>query len=485
MSNKNSDGLINNLSWKFAERISAQIVTTIVSIILARVLDPEHYGLISIVSIFITLANVFVSDGFGTALIQKKDADALDYSSVLYFNIAFSTLIYLVLFFSAPLISSFYGEEYELLTPVLRVLGLRIIIASINSIQQAYVSKKMIFKQFFFSTLSGTIVSAIVGITMAYSGYGVWSLVAQYLSNSVIATVFLAVSLKKIPLRAFSIERVKALLGFGSRILATSLLITFFNEVRSLVIGKKYTATDLAYFDKGKQFPGLIVTNINSSIGAVLFPKMANEQNDVMRIKETARKSIRFSSYLMFPLMLGFTAVAKPFVLLLLTEKWIAVVPYLQIFCVFYLFQPIHSANMQAIKAVGRGDIYFKNEIIKKVIEIITLVISVFISVKAIAVSMALCASAFVFVNAYPNKKLINYSLSEQVRDIFPSMAMATIMSVLVFLLGFLNISTLPLMCIQIMVGIIVYIGLSAITKNREFIYLFSIVKQKIKRNGD
>ena len=479
MKEKQSKGLLNNLFWKFAERFSAQIVTTIVSIVLARILDPYHYGLIAIVSIFITLANVFVSDGFGSALIQKKDADALDYSSVLYFNIGFSIVVYFLLFISAPFISSFYGEGYELLTPVFRVLGLRIIVAAVNSIQQAYVSKKMIFKQFFLSTLSGTVVSAIVGISMAYSGYGVWALVAQYLSSTIFSTLFLGVSLKKLPLLKFSIKRVKELFRFGSHILATSLLITFFNEIRAIIIGKKYTASDLAYFDKGKQFPSLIVNNINSSIGAVLFPKMANEHGDIARIKDTARMSIRFSSYLMFPMMLGFAAIAKPFVLLLLTEKWIDVVPLLQIFCVFYLFQPIHSANMQAIKAVGRGDVYLKNEIIKKIIEIVTLFIIVFIIVKAVAIIMAICASAFIILNAYPNKKLINYSLREQLVDILPSMFMSIFMSVVVYLLSFINLPVLPLMCVQILAGGIVYVGLSLLTKNREFIYLCQVINRR------
>ncbi|MCM1532926.1 MAG: lipopolysaccharide biosynthesis protein [Ruminococcus flavefaciens] len=479
---KKENGLFNNLVWKFAERFSAQIVTTVVSIILARLLEPSHYGIISIVTIFITIANVFVSDGFGSALIQKKNADRLDFSSVLIFNICFSLVLYAVLFFIAPVIADFYGEGYEILVPVLRVLGLRLIFSAVNSVQQAYVSKQMIFQKFFWATLFGTVLSAIVGILMAYKGFGVWALVAQYMTNTTVDTVVLAFSLRKKPSFGFSFCRIKGLIGYGSKILGTSLIISTFDELRALIIGKVYSSTDLAYFDKGKQFPGLIVNNINSSIGAVLFPKMAKEQNDIVRIKETARMSIRFSSYFMFPLMLGFAAVAKPFVRLFLTEKWIDVVPYLQIFCVFYLFQPIHSANMQAIKAVGRGDIYLKNEIVKKVIEIITLVIAVSISAKAIAIGMAICATAFIVINAYPNRKLINYSLKEQIKDISPAMILAMIMCASVWALGFVRIPIFPLMCIQIIAGATIYIVLSAITKNHEFIYVCSFIKEKFKR---
>ncbi len=473
--------LISNLSWKFAERISAQVVTFVVSIILARLLEPSDYGLISIVTIFITLANTFVSGGMGNALIQKKNADALDFSSILYFNIGFSVIIYAILFFAAPLISMFYGEEYALLTPVLRVLGLRIIIAGINSVQQAYVSKKMIFRKFFLSTLTGTILSAVVGITMAYCGFGVWALVAQYLTNTTVGTVFLAISLKKLPLLKFSIQRVQQLFGYGARILASSLLITVFEDIRSLIIGKLYTSSDLAYFDKGKQFPSLIVVNINSSIGAVLFPKMANEQNDLIRIKQTARTSIRFSSYIMSPMMLGLAAVATPFINVLLTDKWLPAVPLLQIFCVYYLFQPIHTANMQAIKAVGRSDIYLKVEIVKKVIELVTLLLVFWVSVDAIAISMAVLATLFIFVNSYPNKKLIDYSIKEQLKDILPGLLMAIAMATTVYAIGFLPLPDIALLVVQLLVGMMVYLLLSIVTKNQQFTYIKNTILRKNK----
>lgn len=473
------NGLINNLAWKFAERISAQLITFVVSIILARKLDPSHYGTVALVTIFITIANVFVSDGFGSALIQKKDADKLDFSSVLFFNIGLSIVLYLVLFFCAPLISRFYGEGYEILTPVLRVLGLRLIPAGINSVQQAYVSKNMIFKKFFLATLFGTILSGVVGVAMAYAGFGVWALVAQYLTNTTVDTIVLGLSIGNIYCFKFSFARLKGMLGFGSKILASGLLIVGYQELRAIIIGKLYSSQDLAFYEKGKSFPNLIISNINTSIGAVLFPKMSSEQDDKQRIKATTRNSIRFSAYVMCPMMVGLAAVATPFIRLLLTEKWLPCVPLLQLFCIVYLFQPIHTANMQAIKAVGRSDIMLKLEVAKKTIELLAIAVTMWFGVPAIVVGMAVCATLFAFFNAYPNIKLIDYSFKEQLADILPSIAMSAIMFAVVSFMQCLPLNDLPLLLLQVFTGALVYIILSVITKNKEFLYFLHLMKRK------
>ena len=476
MAQKNS--LLSNLSWKFAERISAQLVTMIVSIILARMLEPSHYGIISIVTIFITFANVFVSDGLGSALIQKKDADALDFSSVLWVNVLFSIVLYFILYFVAPYIAAFYGEGYEILTPVLRILSFRLILSAINSVQQAYVSKKMIFYKFFWATLGGTVASAIVGIWMAYNNYGVWALVAQYLTNTTVDTVILGISLRKKPLFRISLQRLKILLKFGVHVLSTSLIITGYQELRALIIGKVYSSADLAYYDKGKQFPNLLITNVNSSIGSVLFPKLANEQDDILKVKNITRNSIRFSSLLLSPLMMGLAAVSTPFVVVVLTEKWLPCVPLLQWFCIIYLFQPIHTANMQAIKAMGRGDILLKLEITKKIIELITIGATMFISVKAMVVGLAVITTVFTFFNAYPNIKLLNYTIKEQLLDILPSIVMSLIMFIIVNFVGMFDIDNFLKLCLQVSVGIVVYLILCVISKNKEFKYLMDFIKK-------
>ena len=454
-------------------------MTTGVSVVLARLLEPEHYGVISIVMIFITLANVFVSSGLGSALIQKKDADELDYSTVLVSNITLALFLYCILFLSAPFIAAYYGEGYDILAPVIRVLGVRLLLSSVNSVQHAYVAKNMIFHKFFVATLFGTVVSAVVGITMAFFGYGVWALVAQYLTNTTIDTIILYFSLHiRLSLR-FSFQRFKSLFSYGITVLGTSLLIQGYTELSALIIGKVYSSADLAYFSKGKQFPHLIITNINTSISAVLFPKLANEQDNIEKVKQTMRKSIRFSSYLMTPCMLGFAAIAESFISVLLTDKWLPTVPLLRLFCIVYLFYPIHTANAQAIKAIGRSDIYFKLELSKKSIELIVLLITMHISVTAITWGMAICATVFTYANALPNAKLLNYTFKEQVIDIFEPVAMSALMFVCVWLLGKLSIPKFPLMCMQIIIGAGIYLSLSLLTNNKEFIFIRNTLKAK------
>lgn len=473
----NGKTVIKNMSWKFAERITAQVVTFVVSIVLARILDPSDYGVVSLVTVFITIANVFVSDGLGSALIQKKEADALDFSSALYFNTLFSIFLYGILFIAAPFIARFFGEGYEILSPILRVLGLRIIVAAINSVQQAYVSRKMIFQKFFWATLFGTVASAFVGIWMAYHGFGAWALVGQYLTNTTVDTIVLAIVLGKKPIFAFSFERVKKLFDYGIKILGSGLLVAVYTEVRSFIIGKVYTSSDLAYYDKARQFPSLFVNNIVATISAVLFPKMSSEQDDLEQVKATTKRSIWFTSYLMCPLMFGLAAVAESLVQLLLTDKWLPCVPLLQVLCITYLWQPIHSANIQAIKAVGRSDIILKLEIIKKSIEIVVLMAVMFISVDAIVISMSVNATLFVAVNALPVKKLLGYSLKEQIKDMVPSFIMAAIMAAAVWALNFLPISSFLVLIAQVGVGAALYIGMSHVTKNSEYRYLTSFAK--------
>lgn len=479
---KEKHGLLSNLAWKFGERISAQLISTIVSIILARLLEPSHYGTVSIVMIFITLANVFVSDGLGSALIHKKDADETDFFSVLYFNIGFSCVLYILLFFAAPFISKFYGPEYEILTPVLRVLGLRIILTAVNSTQQAYISKKMMFRKFFIATLGGTLSSAVVGIAMAYGGYGVWALVAQYLVSTGVSTITLSLVIGKRPRLLFSFDRVKSLIPYGIRILGTGLLITGYQELRSLIIGKKYSSADLAYYDKGRSFPLLIVNNLNSSIAAVLFPKMSEEQDDRQKIKTTTRNSIRFSALILCPMMLGLAAVSDSFVRLLLTEKWLPCVPLMQLFCIIYLFQPIHTANMQAIKAMGRSDIYLRLEVVKKVIELVVLLVTMWISVDAMVIGMAVCATLFVFVNAYPNIKLLDYSIREQLADILPPVVMSLIMGAAVVAVGLLPLPLVIKLIVQVLAGAILYFAMTILTRNREMKQLLQILRKGRKK---
>lgn len=474
--------VLSGLVWKFGERISAQLVTFVVSIVLARLLEPSQYGAIAIVNIFIAFANVFVVSGFGNSLIQKADADDVDFSSVFYFSIVMSIFLYIILFILAPFVADFYNMP--ILSPVLRVLGLRLIIAGINSVQHAFVSHKMIFKRFFWSTLAGTIVSGIVGIVMAYHGYGIWALVAQYMVNTTVDTIVLFITVKWRPKLMFSLKRLGKMFSFGWKLLVSSLIDTGYTELRSLVIGKMYTSSDLAYYNKGKNFPNLIVTNVNSSIKSVLFPAMSKNQDSREQIKLMTRRAIRVSSYIMFPLLIGLGLIGKPFVRLLLTEKWLFCVPFLQISCITFMMMPIHTSNLQAIKAIGRSDIFLKLEIIKKIIGLVALLISMRYGVLAIAASGIVTTIIATVINSFPNRKFINYRYFEQIKDLFNGFVPLIAMILPVVLIGMLNIGDFLKIAIQVIVGATAYISVSALTKNESFRYSLTLVRQLLKKKG-
>ncbi len=474
--------VLSGLIWKFSERVLAQIVTFAVSIVLARLLDPQHYGAIAIINIFIALANVFVVSGFGNSLIQKKDSDDTDFSSVFYFNIVMSVVIYILVFFTAPIIAKFYSMP--ILTPTLRVMGLRLIVAGVNSVQHAYVSRHMMFRRFFWSTLGGTLASAVVGITMAYHGFGVWALVGQYMTNTITDTVVLWFTVRWRPKLLFSIKRLGGLFSYGWKILCSALLETGYNELRSLVIGKMYRPADLAYYNKGKSFPNLIVTNINSSIQSVLFPALSSAQDEKGQVKLMVRRSIRISSYVMMPAMIGLALVSEPFVRLLLTEKWLPCVKFLQISCFVMAMRPIHTANLQAIKAMGRSDIFLKLEIIKKIIGILVLIAAMRYSVLVIAISAMFTTIFNSFVNARPNKTLINYNYLEQIKDLFNCIVPLVFMIISVLLVNLIHVNDLLQIVMQTLVGASVYIIVSFVSKNESFYYILSMAKGILKKRG-
>ncbi|MGN0171109.1 MAG: lipopolysaccharide biosynthesis protein [Lachnospiraceae bacterium] len=476
----NKNGVITNFIWRFAERCGAQFVTFIVSIVLARLLMPEDYGTIALVTVFSNIMQVFVDSGLGTALIQKKDADDIDFSSVFYFNFAICIVLYLIMFFAAPIIASFYNIPE--LTSIVRVISLTIIISGVKGVQQSYVSRNMMFKRFFYATLGGTIFSAIVGIAMAYLGFGVWAIVAQQLSNTAIDTLILWITVKWRPKLMFSWNQLKGLLGFGWKMLCSALLDTIYNNLRSLLIGKVYSSADLAYYNEGKKFPNLIVTNINSSINSVLLPAMSNEQDDKGRVKNMTRRSIMVSCYIMAPLMIGLACCARNVVIVVLTAKWLPCVFFLQIFCITYMFYPIHTANLNAIKAMGRSDLFLKLEIWKKVIGMILLLATMFISVKAMAYSLLISTLTSMVINAWPNKKLLGYSFLEQMKDILPSIILAIGMGGAVYLIGFLSFPILPLLLIQVICGGIFYIVGSAVFKLEPFTYLLGIINPMVQK---
>lgn len=471
---------IQNFFWRFAERCGAQLVTFIVSIVLARILAPEDYGTIALVTVFTTIMQVFVDSGLGIALIQKKDADDLDFSSVFYFNFAVCIVLYALMFLATPYIAKFYDDNT--LVPIVRVISLTIVISGVKGIQQSYVSRNMLFKRFFYATLGGTIFSAFLGIGMAYAGFGVWAIVAQQLSNTAIDTLILWITVKWRPKKMFSWERLTNLLKFGWKLLASSLLDTVYNNLRNLIIGKIYSSSDLAYYNQGDKFPKLIVANINTSIDSVLLPTMSQAQDDRERVKMMTRRAIKTSTYVMAPLMMGLVFCAVPIVKLVLTDKWLPCVFFLRVFCITYMFWPIHTANLNAINAMGRSDLFLKLEVIKKVVGMILLFSTMWLSVKAMAYSLLISSVCSQIINSWPNRKLLHYGYLEQLKDILPGILLAIGMGVCVYFIGELPVPYEILLVIQIFAGGMIYIAGSIIFKLDSFEYIWGIVKSYLKR---
>lgn len=471
---------LTNLIWRFAERCGAQGVSFIVSIVLARLLAPDVYGTVALVTVITTILQVFVDSGMGNALIQKKDADNLDFSSVFYFNFVVCLALYAGMWIAAPLIASFY--EIPELTSLVKVVSLTIVISGVKNVQQAYVSRHMLFKRFFFATLGGTIFSAFLGIWMAYKGYGVWALVAQQLSNAAIDTLILWITVKWRPKLMFSLARLKGLFSYGWKLLASSLIDTVYTNIRQLIIGKLYSSADLAYYNKGRQIPNLFVTNINTSIDSVLLPVMSKEQDNKERVRTMTRRAVMTSTYIMAPLMMGLAFMATPVIRLLLTDKWISSVPFLRIFCITFMFYPIHTANLNAIKAMGRSDMFLKLEVEKKIVGVIVLVVTMWFGVMAMAYSMLFMSIVNQIINSYPNKKLLGYSYISQLKDIIPGIMLAVVMGFCILPLQLLPVPTIVIVILQVLLGAVIYIGVSALFKMEAFVYLWNIVKPYLMR---
>ena len=477
-----TEKVVGNFLWRFMERFGARGVTLLISIVLARLLDPEVYGTVALITVFTQILHVFIDSGLGSALIQKKDADDLDFSSVFYFNLFMCLSLYALLFFGAPLIARFY--EMPQLTSLTRVLGLTLVISGVKNIQQAYVSRNMMFKKFFFSTLGGTIGAAVVGITLAALGFGVWALVWQYIFNAAIDTLVLWFTVKWRPKLLFSWQRLKKLLGFGSKLLGVSLINTVYNNIRSLIIGKKYSAEDLAYYNKGKQFPSLFDSMITSSIDSILLPTMAQEQDDIDAVKRITRRSIKTSTFIMAPILVGLAMCGKALIGLVLTEKWLPCVPFMTIFCITYIFSPMFTANYNAYKALGRSDIYLKVSMASKPIGLVILFATMPFGVMAIAYGLLVANFMSQLVCTFPNRKLLKYGYLEQLKDLLPQLIMAAIMGAAVYSVNFLQLSNWLTLLIQIPLGAVIYILGCHLMKLEVYQYVLSAVKRFLKKKS-
>lgn len=472
--------IVKSFFWKLFERLSVQLIQFVVTIVLARLLLPSEYGIIALITIFIQLCDVIIEGGLNTALIQKKTADNTDFSTIFFFSLGVSCILYLIMYLASPTIAHFYNEPQ--LIPVIRVLSLSLPFYAINSIQRAYVSRNMLFQRLFFCTLVAILLSGSLGILMAYKGLGVWALVGQNISNQILITIIIWFVIRWRPIWKFSSSRFKELFGYGWKILGANFITSLFVNIRKLVIGRFFSPASLAYYEKGDQLPSLVVSNIFTSVQTILLPVFSDSQDNRPKVKAMMRRSTKLSCFFIYPLTAGMIVAAKPLIVFLLTEKWLPVVPFVQILCIANFFRPITLSNWEAIKALGYSGITLKLEILKKIIDVIILVMSVYLGLYAIAWGCVVFNLLCVFINLAPNKKLLDYGVGEQVVDAVPTLLFAIVMAVCIYWIQLLSFPNIIILLIQFVLGVMVYSGLCWVFKEESFMYLLQLINERKNR---
>ena len=452
---KNKGTVVSGIFWKVLENGGTQGVQFLVSIVLARLVAPEEYTSIALLTIFIAIANVLVQNSFNTALIQNKDVTEVDYSSVFYLNLAAAGLLYVLLYLASPWIASFY--EIPELSKMLRVLALTLFFGAVVSVQNAIVARTMNFKKLCIASFLTAIGSGVIGIVLAYQGIGVWALVAQQFSNSLLLMVSLGILVPWRPVLRFSFKRVRVLFSFGWKLLCSGFIDTIYTNAYGLVIGKVYDPVMLSFYNRANQFPQLIANSLGGAIQSVMLPAYSMNQDHPEKVKEMVQKTVITGSFVMFPLMAGMMAVADPLILLMLTDKWMTTVPFLRLLCISYALWPIHVANLQAMNAMGRSDKYLKLEIIKKILGIVSLIATIPFGVFAMVFVKTLMEFVCFYINAAPNRKLIGYSFREQCRDSFPAAAVSTVMGLTVYVIGYMIPQPFVALVIQVITGVVLY----------------------------
>lgn len=472
--------LLTGIIWKFMEKASAQIISFVVSIILARILLPEQYGLIAMVNAFIAIADVFLSAGFSNALVQKNNSDNLDFSTVFSLNIIISFFIYIILFLSAPFIATFYANSNLIL--LIRVLAIKLLFSAYGGIQQAYIARYMLFKNTAIVTILATLFSGVCGIFFALFGAGVWSLVIQQLSLIIIQIVLLQIVIKWKPVLKFSIKRAKEIFSYGVNYLAANLLDTFSTQMRSLVIGKFFSDTELAYYNRGDSYPQLLLNSINNTMHVVLFAAYSKEQ-EKRKIKLLVRKSVRIGAFVIFPMMTGLALIARPLVFILLTDKWLPCVPFLQIACLTYATWILQIVNQEAITAMGFANIYLKITIIRSGFNILILLFALKFGVLYVAVSAAIANIFSTILVLHYTKTLFDYTLFELVEDILHTVISCGIMGLLLYVEHIFVHQSATLLAIQVISGTIIYLCVSYLQNREIFNYVFNILNRSFLRN--
>ena len=466
--------------WKFLEKFASQGMQLIIQIILARLLLPEEYGLVGLLTIFITISDTFILQGLTTALIQKKNPDEKDFSSVFFSNIAISLLLYAILFISAPLVAEFYKEEQ--LTGMMRVLSLNVIIGAFPAVHNAILSRALDFKKSFFRNIANVLTQGIVGIFLAYQGFGAWAMVYSKTAGVFVGAVVLCFTVKWHPRKIYSIKRVKSLFSFSSKVLGTNLLNTIFNNIHSLIIGRFYTTESLGYYQRGQQIPQAVMSSFDGSMTEVLYPVFSKVQSDFARLKKALRKSIKTSMYITLPILMGLLVTAKPLTLFLLTEKWLPSVPFMQLACIICMFWPL-SHRTHALNAIGKSNVTLKISLISKGITLALIFACLPFGIYAIMLGSIGASIISFFITSFFISKYLQYSLKEICLDLLPIILLAGGMGTIVYCVNFLKLNSLLTLAIQIPLGITIYVVGSIIFKFESFHYILNMLKNLFHRS--
>lgn len=475
--------ILNSLFWIFLKNFATIFIQLVLQIVMARLLMPEDYGLIAIVLVFINISVILSQSGLNYALIQKRNPSVHDYSTVFTVSLIIATLLYSILFILAPFIAGMYGNSE--ITLVLRVFSITLFIGPFLSVQNAYIAKNALFKVQFISGLIAIIISGIIGLIMAINGFGVWSLVTQYIMNSLLISVLLLIFISWKPKLYISLNNFKDMIKFSYKLLIVAIVSEFYNDLRTLIIGKKYTSATLGTYDRGFSIPRTIIKPVNNTIRTLMFPTLSEYNNNPAEMKKILRRSIKTSMLLVFPMMVGLALVAHPLVLLLLTDKWIGAVIFIQIFSLLFSIEPIHSLNRQAIIAIGKSNLSLFIEIIRKIVGIAILIISLKYGVVYIALGALIDGFVGLFITTYPTGKYLNYKLSEQIKDIFKVLIATLVMSISVILVNFLNLDSLLTLLIQSCIGVLTYFLSIKLLKYEAIYYVINEVKNYILRKSE
>lgn len=467
----------HGILWSSAERFSVQGVQFVIMIVMARLLTPQDYGLIGMLAIFLALSQSLIDSGFSQALIRKQDRTETDNSTVFYFNVVVSALLYAILFAAAPLVADFYKTPE--LCAVMRVVCLGIVFNSLAVVQRALLTVNIDFKTQAKASVTAACLSGAVGITFACLDFGVWALVWQQLLNLGINTALLWILSRWRPKWVFSWKSFHELFAFGSKLLASGLLDTTYNNIYPIVIGKLFSASDLGHYTRAQHFSQFPSSNVTGVIQRVTYPVLCEIQNDDVRLASVYRKFLKLSAFVVFPLMTGLSAVAKPFITVVIGEQWSFCAQLLQIICFSMMWYPVHSINLNLLQVKGRSDLFLRLEVIKKAFGVLVLCVTVPMGLVAICWGGILSSIVALAINTYYTGKLIRVGFPVQMKDLLPTLLLCFIMFVGIVLTNSFISSNILQFIVGSVVGISLYLSLSRLLKFRELNELISLFKRK------